>query len=436
MKLGRVWLGVWGFLFFACSPLRAVELSSLYTHFKLYVGDTVYSVLYIEPHDMYEQVNRVAPELRADRERALISRYWDNHLQTGMLLQLVADHVETSYRDTGVVGEDSDPEFVAGIRKSILSGQMPLLAITDVNNPYKMHLTIGKGIDWGKGVPSEVRCLGRSKMLPIPKARPEVKAVPILALRSGESLDIDEELSALLSSIPRPVGANIELTRVAVGRHRLDLIPVAHRIFAKLGFWGKSGLRVPEGLQIPDLDEATQTRLEAAWRERPHLPRGLFFPKEQTHLYTSHVVAHALGAGRAKTFEWVYGFPQSIDSFMDPDRPSVEAKIWQVPLSEFEMGKTAHRLRERTGFRLVAASAIDLEAKPDMFRGARIGCDFILGGEAFMTDEQIARLQGAPAATLAPHYEPPAGSFFDLARTGGGPWEKLPEDHPLAQFYP
>ncbi|MEZ4751139.1 MAG: hypothetical protein R3B54_11130 [Bdellovibrionota bacterium] len=429
----------WGLLLLISLPLRAAELSPLYTHFKLYIEGKVYSVLYLQPYDMQEQVDRVEPELRADRERALVWHYWDNHHQSGMLLDLAADHIDRFYRNSGVFGEDSDPKFVAGVRKSILSGQTPLLIITDVNNPYKMHLTIGKGLDLGKGVPSEVRCRGRnvggSEMRPVPKAEIEVKAVPVLALRSGESLDIDEDLSALLSSLPRPVGANIELTRLAVGADGRALIPVAHRIFAKLNFWGKSGLAVPEGLTIPEPDVLTRAKLEAAWKERAHLPRGLFFPSEQTHVYTSHLVAHALGAARAKAFEWFYGFPESIDSFLDPDRPSVEAKMWQVPLAEFEMGRTAHRLRERTGFRLVEASAVNLEDNPDMFRGARIGCNFILGGEAYMTPEQIARLEGAPAATLAPHYEIPPGSFFDLDRFPRDGWQKLPDDHPLVRLY-
>ncbi|MCB0417881.1 MAG: hypothetical protein KDD39_09535, partial [Bdellovibrionales bacterium] len=190
-------LGVLFLLLLLVAPVCAEELSALYTHFKLHIEGKIYSVIYIEPHDMRAEVNRFEPAQRTAREKALVWHYWNNHHQAQVLLGLAANHVEKFYLESGVIGADSSPAFVSGIRKSIIAGQMPLLMISDVNNPYKLHVTRGKGLDLGKGVPTEVRCLGRevvgTQMRPVPRAKIEVKRVPILALNAGDSLDIDED---------------------------------------------------------------------------------------------------------------------------------------------------------------------------------------------------------------------------------------------------
>ncbi len=331
----------------------------LYVHHQLEFGEETYSIFVVQPHDVRKLLTSEAPANREITRHKLIR----NRLETNVLLNNAHRFIKTVYFDRGVFNQTTSIGLTEGL-KDLVHGKYPIILITAYNDPFEIYQTVSVGLDFGKGIPSEQRCVGRG-MQPLARAKIRTEKIPIAYLPSFGVLNFDEEVSRALSEIPRVVGTIAELKTFSKSRYsKYDFGPLIHRILIahRLHFW--SATEVPVELRLAPLPPQQHQRVVALKQKFPQIPDDLLFPELQERVINDHLYLRAGRRALSRIYQEYFGFEPAVQTFPDPDFLGVTSYIHPITRANLEY-PTSELLKKRPDFHLVREGQVqqnDFEA--------------------------------------------------------------------------
>ncbi len=226
---------------------------------------------------------------------------------------------EVSLRDD-MIPEDKKADIRKHFAK-IMTGKYPFFVVTAFNNPYRIFEVFGIAYEDELGIlPNEGRTLGRglAKKLDRPIVRTE--PVPIRYVpRFGKPV-VNEEISSVLSKIPRRTGGVLEARSLGKAKdspHNFLEVAISFAVSRGRLLWDEK--LVPATERGSPLTGDLLAEVQALQKKYPELPNELLFPELQEHLVAEWFYAHTLTESRERLYSLLFGAKQAVDPFPDPD---------------------------------------------------------------------------------------------------------------------
>ncbi len=338
-------------LFFGSDSFALFDprFDSLARHDEVRVGKRAVSLYVADRFDVAAMLEN------ARNQRAVAEELFHWRCETNLVLTYFTNHVLNAYVGRVIKSRHSLGGQLVG---RYAEGGTRMMGLTRFTDPFDVYETAGVGpeilTESGlRQIPTETRLVGRG-MTSLPRAEPQIAAVPIRYIHKEGSLEFDEEVSAFLSLIPRWVGGYIELKALAKAETSPnDYGPTMHRLLIREHWtlW----TRIPVPYRLPPLTGAMKERADALKAKYPSVPDALLYPDKQEWVVADQLVGLTLDRATAALYQRGIAFDPPSQTFFDRDFER-EAQISLVQRERFET-EAADRLAQRPSYAIVKQGA-------------------------------------------------------------------------------
>lgn len=326
-----------GCVFFAAnSPAWDADWEPLRYFDQFEMGRKTFTLIEIRPTNIRQLVESVAPDQRS----YLVHALWHQRAETTGILHDARDFILGLSLDSEMVTGDKRETLIAHFQK-LLSGEFPLMLVTQYQFPSVIYQVVGVGPDSVTGIPLERRLVGRGMEM-LPRPQPTTGPFPVCYVHPHGRPECDQNISDFLSKVPRVYGAVREA-------RSLTKDPQSPYDFSELLFWRsvargwfwEGDVPLPVEKRAPALvGEMLEQALELKQRH-PKIPNGLIFPEQQERLFVSAMYAHTLTASRELLYSRKFGTAEAVKPFIDPDYNPRLAHIIELPLRQWMTDRKA-----------------------------------------------------------------------------------------------
>lgn len=365
------------------------------------MGDEAFNLISIRPINIARLIEKTPP---AQREK-LIWKLYRERAAINQMLHIFSRFIFAESVSRGMVTGSAQEKLREHLKK-ITTGRFPFSAVTTYYDPWEVHHLFGMGIDFGEGLPVEMRLGGRG-LDRLPRKKADIGPVPICYVDPFGKPECNKEVSDFLSSIPRRHGDIAELRSLTKSKASpYDFTELLYYVAISEGwaYWG--GTELEDTDRPPPLTGTMAEKARELSSRYPHIPEELIFPEKQEYLFVDDFYAHTLSHSRERLYFQKLGLKLFLPPFRDRDFPTSEARILHIDSQNLK-DKTPELLTKLPVHTILQAGVIAENSMEPM------GCSVMIGVRGINARNlKFIKNPGAMRAASAREFAVPIDSYI------------------------